>query len=82
MRTTAVPGGATASAGFGQLQLTESQRSIKSRSKQGSQLGTADMMRRMMVPLAGHPSGSSVHASDGGFAGALLPLPWPGREGW
>jgi|KBSMisStandDraft_5_1062788.scaffolds.fasta_scaffold1155361_2 hypothetical protein len=82
MRTTAVLGGATASAGLDQLQLTESRGSINSRSKQGSQLGTADMMRRMMVPLAGHPSGSPVHASDGGFAGALLLLPWPGRKGW
>jgi hypothetical protein len=82
MRTTAVLGGATASAGFDQLQLTESQRSIEKPSKRGTQLGTADMMRQMMVPLAGHPSGSSVHASDDGFAGALLSLPWPGRKGW
>jgi hypothetical protein len=72
MRTTAVLGGA---AGFDQLQLTQSQSSSKSRSNRGTQLGTANMMQRMMVPLAGHPSGSSVHAPDDGFAGAL-PLPW------
>lgn len=76
MGTNAVLGGATASGGF------EQQSSSKSRSTQGNPLGTADMMRRMMVPLAGHPSGSSVHASDGGFAGALPLLPWPGRKGW
>jgi len=82
MRTTAVLGGATTSAGFDQLRLMEGQSSIEKPSKRGIQLGTADMMRRMMVPLAGHPSGSPVHASDGGFAGALLLLPWPGRKGW
>ena len=82
MRTNAVLGGATGSAGFDQLQLMQSQSSIKSRSNRGTPLGTANMMQRMMVPLAGHPSGSSVHASDGGFAGALPLLPWPGRKGW
>lgn len=83
MGTSAVLGGATASGGFDQLQLTQSQSSTRSRSTQGNRLGTADMMRRMMVPLAGHPSDSSVHASDGGFAGALPPLPsWRGRKGW
>lgn len=69
-------------AGFDQLQLTQSQRSSKSRSNRGNQPGTANMMRMMMVPLAGHPSGSSVHASDGGFAGALPSFPWwRGRKG-
>jgi hypothetical protein len=60
MRTTAVPGGATASAGFDQLQLTQSPGSIKSRSQRGNPPGTADMMRSMMLLLAGNPSGSSV----------------------
>jgi hypothetical protein len=78
MRTNAVLGGATASAGFDQLQLTQS--SSKSRSKQGNHRGTTDMMRRMMVPLAGHPGGSSVCAPCGG---ELSPRPWwPGQKGW
>jgi hypothetical protein len=42
-----------------------------------------DMMLRMRVLLAGNPSGSSVHASHGGLAGAQPPLPgWSGRRGW
>lgn len=61
MRTNAVLGGATASAGFDQLLLTQGERSIENRSNHGNRLGTADMMRRMMVLLAGNPSGSSVH---------------------
>lgn len=69
MRTTAVLGGATASAGFDQLQLTQSRSSVKSRPQRGNPLGAADMMRRMIVLLAGNPSGSSVHGS-------------PGRRGW
>jgi hypothetical protein len=69
MRTTAVLGGATASIGFDQLQLTQSQSSIKSRSQRRNRLGAADMMRRMMLLLAGNSSGSSVHG-------------WPGRRGW
>jgi hypothetical protein len=82
MRSTAVLGGATASGGFDQLQLTQSPSSIKSRSKRRNPVGTADMMRGMLVPLAGNPSGSSVHVPHGGFAGALPLLPWPGRKGW
>lgn len=65
MRTTAVPGGATASAGFDQLQLTQSQSSVKSGSQRGNPLGTTDRMRRMRVLLAGNPSGSSVHRGPG-----------------
>jgi len=68
MRTIAVLGGATASASSDQLQLTQSQSSVKSGSQRGNPLGTADMMRRMSVLLAGNPSGSSVHR-------------WPGRGG-
>ncbi|HEX8109628.1 MAG TPA: hypothetical protein VF516_17980 [Kofleriaceae bacterium] len=65
MRTTTLGGGAAASAGFDQLQLTQSRRSIQNRSNRGSPLDTADMMRRMVL-LAGNPGGSSVHASYGG----------------
>lgn len=69
MRTTAVLGGATASAGFDQLELTQSRSSIKSRSPRGNPCGAADRMRRMSALLAGNPSASSVHEA-------------PGRRGW
>lgn len=67
MRTTAVLGG-TAPAGFDQPQLTQGPGSIKSGSQRGNGPGTAAMMRRMMLLLAGNSSGSSVHG-------------WPERRG-